>query len=143
MPITTYDDFLYATNALDNHNKYYVIARIGRYVILRWGRIGTKGQYKLNKYGLEGNARYFAQDQMSKKVSEGYKKSKPPTDVIEDMDDFIGTIKGITNVSPNTDYYIKRDEQVEINKRKEKTVEEKRKETVDNIFSSIIDEDDD
>lgn len=59
-------------NTQNGHFKFYQILVAGADVVLRWGRIGTRGQSKEIQFANPASAQFFAEDKIDAKLNRGY-----------------------------------------------------------------------
>lgn len=62
----------------DGHNKFYVIARYGRWLRTSWGKVGSvKGQDNLEGYHDDAFAKSHKKEVINEKIMKGYKDVTP------------------------------------------------------------------
>lgn len=59
-------------NVTDGHRKFYTVEVNGRVVLMTWGRIGTKGQHKIEVFASDRSAAQFSNDKVESKLNRGY-----------------------------------------------------------------------
>lgn len=64
------------TNTSNGHRKFYAVARYGRTTVYFWGKIGTKGQNKVETFDTENEARTAKRKIIGEKVAGGYKERR-------------------------------------------------------------------
>lgn len=55
-----------------NHSKFYQVLVAKSDVVLRWGRIGTRGQVKTVEFENAPSALVWAEDKIDAKLNRGY-----------------------------------------------------------------------
>lgn len=87
---------VYLINNQDGHNKYWYASTDGIHnkVVIRWGRLGTKGQEQTKEFSTEYAARGFISSKSRDKLNNGY---KPSTKTEFEQETIIATIIGSSN----------------------------------------------
>jgi predicted DNA-binding WGR domain protein len=67
----TYWHLTYDDDAVNSH-KFYDVYVVGNDAILRWGRVGTNGQYSTEQYRSTSQSDNAARSQVNRKLSNGY-----------------------------------------------------------------------